>query len=736
MNLIENFKEFQTSENQIKAIKEKKLNANEIQNINNERSTLAFSIKNAAEFNETEKQDLFEKLINNIDDTNISEIRNYKIKIEQKQREIRNMINTYTGLINKNKNLFVEKNTNKLNSAETYIEQFIKLDESQKREWLNMLESDITEKLEMFKRAKELFPNDEDYIKTLGNDKFKSLKSELEKSKSYIKEAEKILKDNDKIFSKNEIKKIKEKLEDSTRYDQAKIINSIQGELKERKKLYEDFKIIPKKYQSMVSKFEELSLEEKKIKIEQIDYLLIEEYRSIQTNHPLNKHISETGKQEAHRYFITCSVKDKISALKLIDSQFKYEKLLSDEFEKSLKILEDTETKNKIDRLRFNFYKSDFIQKKEVLIPSIKSLIKINEKTKEEEKTLSETYKEKLESAVKNKHISVKTRNKILEDWNEKLFEDKKNAFKNLEKELKPYTELFKRFTKLPEKKQNTDFYNQTFHKKLELINLIEKQILEEEKNEKESIKDKKNIKKQEIKETINKENIQNLTTIATSLERENRYEEALKNYDEILKLDNKDTIALSRIKEIKEKLKEKTEEEDKIQKEIISEALKSKEIKEDQKDISIIQNLAKETILSEKIHGTIEASKKQKDSSNKEIAEKLKKYSKDKFVLNNKGEAEKIIELNSENSEINKENINKLHFQQKEKSTDTPMKNIQFKNNKGEKQSGHAGLKLADKIRNTLTKKIEKKAVSIAQKRKINIEKETFKESIKSNNI
>lgn len=742
VNKIDNFDKFDVSENQAKAVDQNKLDSYDIREINNERSALAKSIRQATEFNDGEKQYYFETLANEVEDTNLSAVRQYRLQVEKDRQEIRGMIDSYTGIINKNRDAFGIDTKRGLDAADQYIDEFMKLDSAGKREWLSSLENDIEERMEMLRRAKELMPEQNDYLHTLRRSEVKKLVGELEKSKTHVRDAEKIFADNTEAFSEDEKKELTEQLNDSSRHDQAKIVNNMRSELKERKELAAGYNALPDKYKGLSSGFNALPLDEKRNAVEHIENELTNDYRNLQRNHPLRKHISEDGKDQAYAYFKECSLKDKVGALGKMDSQFKHEKQLSDEFEDLLKKLGKNEKPAKQEKLRLDFYKADYQKKKEELIPGLKKVVKESDETTAEEKSLTDNYKKMLDKAVEKKHIAKTTREKSLKKWAKESMEYKRETVDGFEDLLAPYTALFERFTALPEKLQkgNEAFYEAGFLRKLETVTRLEEKI---ETADKEKTPEKAGKKDIESAEKISKKRIQDLTNLATTAERDKEYEDALDYYREILDMDPHDLIAQSRIKEVKSKTgqdKEKKQTGKDAENALMAEALRQQDVNKQREYFTVLSVAADETSSSEAQHGTITASKRQKDSEDWEVAEALEKYSEGTSVLNKEGEAENILEINADKDTVSSEVLAGMRrpvVSDIIKSSDqTAAKFIQFKNSSGQKLSGAEGQRQADYVEEQMKETIGNKVADMAERRKIGVDEDKLEEMLEKKDL
>ncbi len=741
-NKIDNFDKFDVSENQARAVDQKKLDSYDVREINSERSALARSIRQATEFNDGEKQYYFEALANEVDDTNLSAIRQYKLQVDKDRQEIRGMIESYTGIINKNRDAFGIDTKRGLDAADEYIEDFMKLDAAGKREWLSALENDIEERMEMLRRAKELMPDNNDYLHTLRRSEVKNLVGEMEKSKAHIREAEKIFADNSEAFSEDEKKELTEQLNDSTRHDQAKIVNGIRSELKERKELTAGYNALPDKYKSLAPGFNTLPLDEKRNAAENVENELTNDYRNLQRSHPLNKHISEDGKDQAYAYFKECDLKDKVGALAKLDSQFKLEQKLSDEFEDLLKKLGKNEKPAKLEKLRLDFYKSDYKKKKEELIPGLKKVAKESVETTTEEKRLTENYKKMLDKAVEKKHIAKITREKSLKKWAKESMDYKRETVDGFEALLAPYTALFERFTALPEnlQKGNEAFFEAGFHRKLEMVTRLEEKIESADKNKKPEKAEKKDI---ESAEKISKKRIQDLTNRATTAERDGEFEDALDYYKEILDMDPDDIIAQSRIKEVKSKTgqsKEKDTTGKDAESALMAEALRQQDVNKQREYFTVLSVAADETKSSEAQHGTIVAAKRQKDSEDWEVAEALEKYTEGSSVLNKEGKAEEILTINTDKDTVSSEVLSGMRrpivSDIIKSSEQTAAKFIQFKNSSGQKLSGAEGQRQADYIEEQMKANIAGNVADMAERRKIGIDEDKLEEILEKKDL
>lgn len=736
VNKIDNFDKFETTENQAAAIYNHKLDEFDVEEINEERNTLARSIREAAEFNNDEKQNYFETLSSEIDDTDLSAVRQFKTNIERDRTSVRGMIEAYTGMINKNRDAFgVDKNRG-LNAADQYIEEFMQLDMQGKQEWLNLLESDITERLELLRRAKEMMPDQGEYLHTLRRSEVKKLVIEKEKSSQNINRAKKIFTENSSAFSKEEQEDIMEELKDSPRHNQATLLNQLHNELKERKDIAGEYEKLPKEYKAYAPDFEKLSFDERQTSMAKIEVQVTKDYRDLQRNHKLAKHVSEDGKDAAYKYFRGLSLTEKVAALGMIDAQFEMEKELSDEFEKLLKEYGKKAEKGEIERIKHEFYTADYQTKEEEKIPQLKTKLEKQKETKEENE-LTESYTEKLDDAVKKGYIRKKTKELSLKKWNKNGIDYKRKTNDDFDSLLAPYIALFERFEALPEsvKKENKEFYESGYDDKLRLISELEEDMeLDENLNK----KDEKNPNNIEKAEKISQRRLQQLTQMATTAEREEDFEKAYEYYAAILEMDPDDVIAAGRINFVKSRMDEtpandnnKTE---KSGKDMLSEAMRNQDINREREIYTVLKESAEETKASERQHGTIDASKRQKDVGNKEIAEALEKYSEGTAVLNKEGESEDILEINID-EQLSSQRLAELKrpvVSDILKSSDpTAMKSIQFKNANGQKLSATEGAKKADKVEEKIKKTLADKVINIANRRKKTINRAELEEDL-----
>jgi len=743
VNKIDNFDKFKVSvDNQGKDVLEKNLDSYDVKEINAERNSLAREIRQTVEFNDEEKQYYFEKLANEVDDTDLSAVRQFKLQVDKDRQEIRGMIESYTGIINKNRDAFGIDTKRGLDAADQYIEEFMKLDAAGKREWLSALENDIEERMEMLRRAKELMPDKNEYLKTLRRSEVKNLVGEMEKSKAHIRDAEKIFAENPEEFSEDEKKELTEQLNDSSRHDQAKVVNNMRSEQKERKELTAGYNALPDKYKNLASGFNTLPLDEKRNAVENVENELTNDYRNLQRSHPLGKHISEDGKDKAYTYFKDCDLKNKVDALTKLDSQFKHEKKLSDEFEDLLKKLGKNEKPAKLEKLRLDFYRADYQKKKEELIPGLKEVVKESDETTTEEKRLTENYKKMLDKAVEKKHIAKTTREKSLKKWAKESMEYKRETVDGFEDLLAPYTALFERFTALPEKLQkgNEAFFEAGFHRKLEMVTRLEEKIESADKSKTPEKAEKKDI---ESAEKISKKRIQDLTNRATSAERDGEYKDALDYYGEILDVNPYDVIAKSRIKELKSMLKQDKEKIPKskdAESALMAEALRQQEVNKQREYFTVLSVAADETKSSEAQHGTIVAAGRQKDAEDGEVAEALEEYSEGTAVLNKEGESEEILEINADKDTVSSEVLAGMRrpvVSDIIKSSDqTAAKFIQFKNSSGQKLSGAEGQRQADYIEEQMKENIAGNVADMAERRKIGIDEDKLEEILEKKDL
>ncbi len=736
INKIDNFDKFETSNSQAAAIHNHKLDQFDVEEINDKRTGLAKSIREAAEFNNDEKQNYFETLSSEIDDTDLSAVRQFKSNIEKDRNTVRGMIDSYTGMINKNRDAFGVDKGRGLNAADQYIEEFMQLDMQGKREWLNLLESDIAERLELLRRAKEMMPDNGDYLHTLRRSEVKKLVIEKEKSSQNIKRAEKIFNDNFTAFSEGEKEEIMEELNDSTRHNQAAILNQMHTELKERKEMAAEYEKLPKEYKAYAGDFEKLSFDERQTAIAKIEVQVTKDYRDLQRSHKLAKHVSEDGKDAAYRYFRGLPLSEKVTALKMIDSQFEMEKELSDEFEKLLKEYGKKAEKGEIERIKHEFYTADYQTKEEEKIPRLKEKIEQQKETKEEN-NLTLSYTQKLEDAVKKGYIRKKTKELSLKKWNKNGIEYKRKTDEGFDDLLAPYIALFERFSAMPEtlRKENKKFFEAGYDQKLSIVTDMEEEMDPGENVDK---KDEKNPDTVEKAEKINQRRLQQLTRLATTAEREEKYDKAYEYYSAILELDPDDVIASGRLSFVESRIKalpandnNKTE---KSEKDMLTEAMRNQDINREREIYTVLKESAEETKSSERQHGTIDASKRQKDVGNKEIAEALEKYSEGTAVLNKEGESEDILEINVD-EQLSSQRLAELKrpvVSDILKSSDpTATKSIQFKNANGQKLSAAEGEKKADKVKNKIKKTLADKVINMANRRKKTINRAQLEEEL-----
>ncbi len=738
---IDNFDKFETSDNQVSAINDHRLYAFDVEGINDERDSLARSIKEAAEFNNDEKQNYFETLSLEIDDTDLSAIRQFKANIERDRNKVRGMIEAYTGIINKNRDAFGLDKNRGLYAADQYIKEFMRLDTQGKQEWLNLLESDITERLNLLRRAKEMMPDNGEYLHTLRRSEVKKLVIEKEKSSQNIKRAEKIFTENPQAFSEEEKEEITEELKDSTRHNQATILNQLHTELKERKKLTAEYEKLPKKYKAYAPDLEKLLFDERQTAIAKIEVQVTKDYRDLQRNHKLAKHISEDGKDAAYKYFKGISLTEKVTAIDMIESQFEMEKELSDEFEKLLIEYGKKADKGETEKLKHEFYTADYQIKKEEKIPRLKEKIEQQKETKEE-KNLTLSYTQKLDNAVKKGYIRKKTKELSLKKWNKNGIKYKKKTEADFEQLLNPYIALFERFKSLPEtlRKENKKFFEAGYDQKLKIITEIEENMELDENLQEKPEKNPNNIEKAE---KINQQKLQELTQLATTAERKKNYKKAYEYYSAILEIDPNDVIASGRLDLVVSKMEETPANDDnkteKLEKDLLTETIRNQDINREREIYTVLKESAEETKSSERQHGTIEASKRQKDSSNKEIAEALEKYTKGTSVLNKEGESEDILEINVD-EQVSSQRLAELKrpvVSDILRSPDpTALKSIQFKNANGQKLSAAEGAKKADKVEEKIKKTLADKVISMANRRKQKIDQAKLEEELEKQNF
>jgi hypothetical protein len=743
MKRIEDFDRFEDSDTQLEAIKANKLRSQNVRQINQERTEIAHTLKDTAEFTDEEKQSRFNELSEIIDDTDLTEVRAFKQRIGKEQQDVRKMIDDYTSIIETHKGEGIDgrafgiDKTSGYDAAEDYIQQFMKQPLEEKKRWLSEIKEDIKDRIRLYRRAKELMPDQEEMIKGSSRHELREL---LNKCEKYLEEAHMVFKDNPKLFSEAEQKRFLDRLSDATRSDQAKIVNQISQQLNERRETMEQYESLPTKYKKLAVGFEKMSFEERTTALDKIETAVTTEYRDTQRNHKYAKHISETGKDDAYNnHFKNAPLNKKFEALGMLDSQFEFEKKLSDKYEQLLTQLGEHESDSVIDRLRVDFYKAVYDKKKNELIPELEKRVEEAETNEDKEKEYDKQYSTMLEEAVQKKHISAKTRNLSMNIWKKESFKYKKEMLENNGKKfndlMKPRIELFERFEVFPDsiREENKDFYESGMLRRMQIVTKLEADYGKTDSTE-----------QAKTPETQEQKRIQELTLLAANAERQQRFEEALEHYEEILELDPNDLISSSRIDIILTRIQKESITDESIttdkpetsttEDRLIAEAMRNQQLNEDRKHYTVMKASAEETQTSEDQHNKIKAAERQTDAEDKQIAEELEEHTDGEYVLDKKGEAEEIVEINidKEMNEYEKSDLkNTIREDVIHSSERTAAKHIQFRDNKGQKLSAKTGMEKVKKMEEEMEDNVSSKVIDIAKRRRKNIDEEELKEKI-----
>ncbi|MBD3328131.1 hypothetical protein GF340_02385 [Candidatus Peregrinibacteria bacterium] len=656
----------------------------EIIKIADEKKKVWELVHQAAEFTTSEKSEFINHLKHEIDDTDITAVQNLKREIESKRQEVKKIIDTYTQTINQHRDVFGVDSKRNLDAAQQYIDEFKELPLEQKREWLKKLAGDINERISLYNKAKELLPSKKEYIRTLRRSEIKSLIQEAEESQNKIKECEEIFNRNKNCFSETEQHDLLEEIDDADANTQRLLLKEIGTEIEHRKSVLNTYKKLPAKWQKKYPKFLESGFEQRKESLNGIQSMMMKEYRDLQRNHPLSIHVSDEEKDQAIAYLVNLEKQDTSvpgaptnsltslgSALKMLPSQFTYQKTtVSDPYEKMLSRLSKFVSKEKIENLRIAFYKETYETKAHRLFPMLKAEIDKNLTDQTEQKQLQKDYKNGLQKALQNKTISKTTYDRCLKWWEKQNIEEKRNVVGNFSLLIQSREDLQNKFEKLPKeiKDKNEVFYELSHNKRLKLLAEIQnsneyKKSSAEKKTILESNEQKQENKQNIVNEKINnkEQSISKLTELATKAERNNEIENAIKYYEQILEKNPNDKFANRNLKQLQSEFRQNSAKnnennkpenqignKDKIKVNVNKVINNNSKIKRKRKRYTMSELIAEDMKQSEAVHGTSTAKNKKADLSDREktIADDLNKFTGGNYVLE-EGKAEKITWIN-----------------------------------------------------------------------------------------
>ena len=758
------------SENQLNALASNVISSDDVHLVNDEKERIWKQIAGAIEFTDDEKRNLKEEL-DAKDDSDVKEIREFSYKVQKQRDEVRALVDLYTDAIDSHRDVFGVDSKRGINAADQYIADFMRQPAEEKRKWLEQLQSDIDDRIELYRRAAQLMPDRMEYVRTLRRSELKALLTEVEESQRKMRSCENLLERNGHLFSETEMEEIREELADATREDQSRILKEVTDELNERTELKKTFDALPDQYRKLCGNFAEMPIDEKRVAIARVDEKVTTDYRDLQRNHPLSQHISEDGKNQAYEAYIRqLPVDKKIEALRMLDGQFQFEKKLSDQYEGLLDRLEETGVKpSDVEMKRIGFYGAGYEKKKNDLLPALKAQLEKIEEEQEEAEELGDEYKVLLENAQEEGYINEKTLTRCLEWWGKQALDKKRETIARFDELLSPRVVLTERFRKLPEEVQDEysgvnskrDFYALNHHERMALVVELEKIVQEDEAKKKEEGEGEDDLEAAETDE----QKIAALTKLATAAERQKKYKKAAKFYRQILELDPEDEIAASRLEIIEAKIEENEEEEEEDSAghaeimdedeeehddgnreselaELIEEAAEESEVEKELEDIAIQETLAEEAVGSENQSHEVEARYRlDVEEDDMQIAEDLSEATDGEMILNDDGEAEEIVTIRNGLEGLSKEKKDALKDVAvfdilKDAEQDTWMHSLQLVNAQGQKISAKKGMEEAEKMRDRLKGEIAKSAHQKAKTRGIDATRDELKKVVNDNDL
>ncbi|MBU0667528.1 hypothetical protein KJ951_02120, partial [Patescibacteria group bacterium] len=98
-----------TSELQLGALMDEKLNQAEIERINDRKAAIWQQVQKAAEFSDREKNEIKTTLETGLKDDSINAINTFSAEIERRRKRIGQMVDTYFGTLDQNKQYFAKR---------------------------------------------------------------------------------------------------------------------------------------------------------------------------------------------------------------------------------------------------------------------------------------------------------------------------------------------------------------------------------------------------------------------------------------------------------------------------------------------------------------------------------------------------------------------------------------------------------------------------------------------------
>lgn len=527
------------SNEQLNAMVTENLGKGELHRINNKKKEVWNKIKNAIEFTDQEKKAIKETLQSGLSDSSIEEINSFSSNIERSRNRISQMINGYFGQLDANQKYFAQREG--YNAVDIYKKEFLQLDENGKQKWLEKLHKEIQERVELHEELSQ-------YIAPEQLSRMR--RSELRRMQQYVDESNRILAQNKKLFSADEIQSIRTQMADCTTHkNQMRLLSSIVGELEKRKWYMSIYNRLPEKYRNIWGNIAIMSLQERTERYERLLVRIEQDYENLLFNHPDRKHIGSKDRAAALAYVRSdeTSGGDKFRAIKNLKKQIQQQKReVSDPFEASLKELAKLGFPRKIKKLRDQFYDAPTYSERKALTEKLKlQVIEAQHKTNEA-KEFTKEYSESLSADLSERIIGKRTHKEALKLWNKKTLEEMRETIMIYGKDRERRLKLLKEFHALPQEIQdkNTDFF--------ELTHTDRKERMEELKKDRTMVTKEVTTEKEE--EPTNKK-IEKLTTLATSAARSQNYKQAIKYYQQILTLDPHDELAAMNLQYVENKL-------------------------------------------------------------------------------------------------------------------------------------------------------------------------------------
>ncbi|MFC1749821.1 hypothetical protein ACFL2V_13560 [Pseudomonadota bacterium] len=638
---LDRSKNMELDESLVDAVGSKEKTAKEAQQLMALKDQVRKKIDTAGDVFTKEDKDRWGRKLEQADITSESDLKTLSTEITKEANQIKAQISEYSKRVRSKEKLFGK------GTATAYIKEFKEQPFEKKMEWFEKLDDELHGLQELYDEAKATLTKPEfERFKGLRRHQKRNLLDEIRESKKKIENYTAVLKQNKAVFGKDEIAKLEADFKDMTADKQAEANRNLYiEEIQPRQKLAQTFKEFPDSFRRRYSKFAETDIQGKQEIIEQMTTQLDHDYQRKLFAAP----ISIESKQSSLSWFARATISMKGEALLALDKQVGEEDKINNDFERCMdeyyKLQEVGEERPALAR---DFYNSQYEQKVQSLM-ELKNMIFTKKAEKAETAKLAKDYAALLKAEVGKKVISQKTMGRYIEKFQTHTLEEKRHATSDttFNAEMSHRRALLERFNKeLPDavKKQHGEaFYGTGYHGRMVKFQALQKMYEKEI-----AALKKKNDAKEKKTEAANdnakkapdaRTKLKDMKHEAMMLQLEGKEKEALKLYEEMLKLagnngitdtfSKKQTetlrIKLGKVKPANDNAKSPTTRD---VNEAIKKHLKDSAIRKQSKDATLIKKAVDVVSKSDRETQTIDAEKKTRglSSTQHKIQEKLVK--------------------------------------------------------------------------------------------------------------